>query len=194
MELGELGLPGLQRVCDVCEMVWSAGKGLKASGMPVVLLEVGVQQHGDDEVQLANNKASGRVQAAAGGKSRKRSIGDGRPAKPSLQQQQPDSELDVSVADKPALPHSAAVSAQSTPSLARSARVRATPAKRAADKEAAATPHAARRVTRSAAKENSNNINVPPAIPEATPRRLIKGKQAAHAPQTSQTAARLGRQ
>ena len=192
VELGELGLPGLQRVCDVCEIVWSAGKGLKASGMPVVLLEVSMAPQRDDEAQSTHKPATGRAQSAAGaGKSRKRSVDDGRQVKSPLpQQQQHEDELNVSAADKLHLPasslnsHTVPASAHSTPTAARTARLRPTPAKRVSDKEreacsAAATPTAVRRVTRSAAKENANTLNVPAAIPEATPRRAAKAKPAA---------------
>ena len=204
VELGELGLPGLQRVCDVCEMVWSAGKGLKAVGMPVVLLEVGLTQARDDETQQTL-KGGKQQSAAAIGKNHKSSTNDGKAAKPSPSPllQQSDDELNVTASDKP---HVAATSgttssgssavssvqsaAHTTPTVTRSARVRPTPGKRLTEKEVAVTPGAVRRVTRSAAKENANTINVPAAIPEATPRRTIKTKQAAAA---AGGAVRLGR-
>jgi len=100
-------------------------------------------------------------------------------------------ELNVTAADKS---HSTAATLQgstahlaaaTTPTVARTGRVRPTSGKRlaAAEKEAAtaATSATVRRVTRSAAKENSNTINVPPAIPEATPRRALKTNKAASA-------------
>ena len=201
VELAELGLPGLQRVCDVCEMVWTAGKGLKAMGMPVVLLDVPVAAVArDDDCQPTHSKAAARPQPAAG-KISKRSSDDGKQAKLAPHH---DDELNVTASTKPQPiaqsslaaigAHTSQAAAHTTPTLARTARVRATPGKRLTEKEAAAavavTPAGLRRVTRSAAKENAN-VNVPPAIPEATPRRADKAKLAHAAP--AAVTARTGR-
>ena len=196
VELGELGLPGLQRVCDVCEVVWCAGKGLKAVAMPVVLLEVTMAPARDDEPQSQKQQQQSQPvskQQAAAGKGRRGSADDGKHGKLSQQQQQQqqqqqDDELNVTAAEPvQSTSASSSTSAQlpshTTPTVGRTARVRPTPSKRVGDKEReTGTPATARRVTRSAAKENANTLNVPAAIPEQSStaaRRALKAKAAA---------------
>ena len=198
VELGEVGLPGPQRVCDVCEMVWSAGKGLKALGMPVVLLEQTGVGGKEDDSQQSHKAASGGAStaqaaaAAASGRGRVKGVDDSRQVKASRAQQE--EELDISAA--PLQP--AQFAAVATPTLSRTARVRPTPAKRSADSGAAAaascaTPGTVRRVTRSAAKENANTINVPAAIPEASSKRTARSKVVAAAAANATHSASTGK-
>ena len=166
VELTEVGLPGQQRVCDLCETVWTVGRGLKHIGdRDREKAEGEREKERENEPEAAIAVAAATAPPTTAAKASRRGTEDTRKV---------GQEAAVTNAAHPPLHR--APPPLTTPTVSRVTR-KADVSKKASEKEAAAPAKDVKRVTRSAASKENVNANLP-----ATPMEVRRKRLAAHTP------------